>query len=153
MILAPHQGSIILQREKKNKDIRGTFLILRLTNRQFKRSPALRSIHHQGCPPPHPPVWIGTPPGRGAGWGGWAFRFLCVECVALEAGKEGSPAPGPGANLWSASAEHGDLRGLFDLSTDVPEAAGVGTDVSKPSLECRCCQFALIAVEVPPSAL
>lgn len=87
------------------------------------------------------------------GWGGWAFRFLCVECVALEAGKEGTPAPGPGANLWSASAERGDLRGLFDLATDVPEAAGVGTDVSNSSLECRCCQFALIAVEVPPSAL
>lgn len=85
----------------------------------------------------------------------WAgeFRFLCVEYIALEAGKEGSPAPGPGAALWSASPERGDLRGLFDLSTNVPKAAGVGTDVSKSSLDCRCCQFALIAVEVPPSAL
>lgn len=83
MILAPHQGSIILQREKKNKDIRGTFLILRLTNRQFKRSPTLRSIHHQGYPHlPHPPT-SGSERHRGGGQGGVGGRLGFCALSAL----------------------------------------------------------------------
>lgn len=83
MILAPHQGSIILQREKKNKDIRGTFLILRLTNRQFKRSPALRSIHHQGCPPHRPPPSLDRNATGAGGQGGVGGRLGFCALSAL----------------------------------------------------------------------
>lgn len=60
---------------------------------------------------------------------------LCVLSACNLSRKEGSPAPGPGANLWSVSAEHGDLSfsaDLFDLSADVPKVTEVGTDVSTP---------------------
>lgn len=63
-----------------------------------------------------------------------SWSRLCV-LSACNLSRKGGHQTRPRANLWSVSAEHGDLSASedpFDLSTDVPEVAEAGTDVSTP---------------------
>lgn len=60
---------------------------------------------------------------------------MCVPSANHPEQEGGGHGTKAGANLWSVSAEHGDLsfsEDLFDLATDVPEVTQAGTDVSTP---------------------
>lgn len=53
--------------------------------------------------------------------------------MACNLSRKGGRGGGGGTNLWSVSAEPGDLspsEGPFDLSTDVPEVTEARSDVS-----------------------
>lgn len=141
VILAPHQGSIILwKRRKKNiRDIENNQFI-EWMNTQFW------FLFH-----PHPILSYNSANGRQISKTDSRVSFCFLSACNLSR-KEGSTAPEPGQTSGQFQQSTAISRPVWSLNRR-PQGRRGGNWCQHSCLDCRYCQFPLIAVEVPPSAL